>query len=41
MLIAVWNEAGEYMRHHLDSYTLAAVAEMAKGDAAWPAPAAT
>ncbi len=43
VLIAVWNEAGEYMRHHLDSYTLAAVAEMAKGDAAWPAttPAAT
>ena len=24
VLIAVWNEAGEYMRHHLDSYTLAA-----------------
>ena len=23
VLIAVWNEAGEYMRHHLDSYTLA------------------
>jgi len=37
VLIAVWNEAGEYMRQHLDSYTLATVARMAKGDAAWPA----
>ncbi len=36
VLIAVWNEAGEYMRHHLDSYTLAAIAEMAKGRIAWP-----
>jgi Rrf2 family protein len=43
VLIAVWNQAGDYMRHHLDSYTLAGVAAMAKGDAAWPAtePAAT
>ena len=36
VLIAVWNEAGEYMRRHLDSYTLAAVARMARGDAPWP-----
>lgn len=36
VLIAVWNLAGEYMREHLDSYTLASVAGMAKGDAPWP-----
>lgn len=36
VLIAVWNLAGEYMREHLDSYTLASVAHMAKGDAPWP-----
>ena len=33
VLIAVWNVAGEFMRQHLESYTLAAVARMAKGDA--------
>ena len=36
VLTAVWNVAGEYMRHHLESYTLAAVAAMAKGDVEWP-----
>jgi Rrf2 family protein len=45
VLIAVWNEAGDYMRHHLDSYTLADIAAIAQGRAAWPAtatePAAT
>ena len=39
VLIAVWNEAGEYMRHHLDSYTLADVAEMAKGESPGRPPA--
>ena len=39
VLIAVWNEAGEQMRRQLDSYTLAAVSRMAKGDATWPASA--
>ncbi|CAN5747134.1 MAG: RrF2 family transcriptional regulator [Ilumatobacteraceae bacterium] len=36
VLIAVWNEAGEYMHHHLDSYTLASIAEMARGRVPWP-----
>ena len=27
------------MRHHLDSYTLADIAAMAKGDSPWPATA--
>ncbi len=40
VLIAVWNEAGEYMRHHLDSFTLAAIAEMAQGRIPWPSTAA-
>jgi Rrf2 family iron-sulfur cluster assembly transcriptional regulator len=37
VLIAVWNEAGEYMRHQLDSYTLAMIADIARGGAPWPA----
>jgi Rrf2 family iron-sulfur cluster assembly transcriptional regulator len=36
VLIAIWNEAGEHMRRHLDRLTLAAVAGMAKGAAPWP-----
>jgi Rrf2 family protein len=37
VLLAVWKVAGEVMRRHLDGYTLASIAEMAKGDAPWPA----
>jgi Rrf2 family protein len=37
VLIAVWNEAGEYMRRHLERLTLAEVASMARGAAPWPA----
>jgi Rrf2 family iron-sulfur cluster assembly transcriptional regulator len=36
VLIAIWNEAGEHMRRHLDRLTLAEVAGMAKGNAPWP-----
>jgi hypothetical protein len=36
-LTAVWNVAGDYMRRHLEGYTLAMVARMARGDAPWPA----
>ena len=36
VLIAVWNVAGEYMRQHLASYTLASIAEMARGRTPWP-----
>lgn len=39
VLLAVWKETGDHMRHHLDSYTLARVAEIARGSAPWPAPA--
>lgn len=36
VLIAVWNEAGDHMRHHLATFTLADIADMAGGRAPWP-----
>jgi Rrf2 family iron-sulfur cluster assembly transcriptional regulator len=36
VLLAVWQAAGEHMRRHLDSYTLAAIAASARGEASWP-----
>lgn len=36
VLLAVWKQAGETMRRHLDSYTLAQVAQIANGQADWP-----
>ena len=36
VLTHLWNLAGEYMRAHLASYTLASITEMARGKAAWP-----
>lgn len=36
VLLAVWKQTGDLMRHHLDSFTLATVAEMAQGATAWP-----
>jgi Rrf2 family iron-sulfur cluster assembly transcriptional regulator len=36
VLLAVWKQAGEVMRRHLDGYTLASIAAMARGDAVWP-----
>ncbi|MEI7992770.1 MAG: Rrf2 family transcriptional regulator [Actinomycetota bacterium] len=36
VLLAVWQEAGEHMRRHLESYTLAAIAASARGEAVWP-----
>lgn len=36
VLLAVWGHVGEQMRDLLDSFTLANVAEMARGDRAWP-----
>ncbi len=38
VLLAVWKQAGDVMRRHLEGYTLATIADIAKGDAAWPAP---
>ena len=36
MLLAVWSVAGDHMRAHLESYTLASVAAQARGEAPWP-----
>ena len=36
VLLAIWKEAGDVMRAHLDGYTLASIASMARGEAAWP-----
>lgn len=36
VLLAIWDQAGAHMKDHLDGYTLAAIAEIANGDAPWP-----
>lgn len=36
VLLAVWQAAGEHMRRHLESYTLASIAASARGEAQWP-----
>jgi hypothetical protein len=36
VLYAVWKLAGEHMRQLLDGFTLAHVADVAKGQAPWP-----
>ena len=36
VLLAIWAVVGEHMRAFLDSFTLADIAKMANGDAAWP-----
>ena len=36
VLLAVWQAAGEHMRRHLESYTLASIAASARGEAGWP-----
>jgi len=38
VLLAVWADAGEAMRRLLEDRTLADVAEIARGQAPWPAP---
>ena len=43
VLLAIWNQAGEVMKRHLDGFTLASIADVARGEAPWPAgaPAST
>lgn len=36
VLLEIWNQAGAHMRAHLDGYTLAGIADIARGDAPWP-----
>ena len=38
VLLAVWKQAGDVMRHHLEGYTLATIADIARGESPWPAP---
>lgn len=40
VLLAIWKQAGDVMRHHLDGYTLASIAAAARGEAPWPSAAA-
>ena len=36
VLLAIWKQAGEVMRRHLEGFTLASIASVARGDAPWP-----
>jgi Rrf2 family iron-sulfur cluster assembly transcriptional regulator len=38
VLLSVWAEVSEQMRHLLDALTLSDVVSMARGERAWPAP---
>ncbi len=36
VLLAIWDVAAQHMREHLESYTLASIADAATGKAEWP-----
>ena len=36
VLLEIWNQAGAHMRSHLEGYSLAGIAEIAKGNSPWP-----
>jgi Rrf2 family iron-sulfur cluster assembly transcriptional regulator len=36
VLLAIWGDVGEHMRHYLESLSLADIVGMARGEAAWP-----
>jgi Rrf2 family protein len=36
VLLAIWGAAGAHMRHYLNSFTLADIAGMSRGDRDWP-----
>ena len=36
VLLAIWSAAGSHMRLFLDSYSLADIASMSRGESAWP-----
>ncbi len=36
VLLAIWKQAGEVMRTHLEGFTLASIANVARGEAPWP-----
>ncbi|MGA1509065.1 MAG: RrF2 family transcriptional regulator, partial [Ilumatobacteraceae bacterium] len=38
VLLAIWNQAGDHMRHHLEGFNLADIAAAARGTGPWPEP---
>lgn len=38
VLLAIWKQAGEHMKHHLEGFTLASIAAAATGAGPWPEP---
>jgi Rrf2 family protein len=36
VLLGIWNKAGDHMRTYLEGFTLADIADIARGDAPWP-----
>lgn len=38
VLLAIWKQAGDHMRHHLDGFNLADIAAAARGTGPWPEP---
>src|SRR5215218_3631900 len=36
VLLAIWHEAGEMMRRHMEGFTLAEIAQAAEGNKPWP-----
>jgi Rrf2 family iron-sulfur cluster assembly transcriptional regulator len=36
VLLAIWKQSGEVMRRHLEGFTLASIADVARGEAPWP-----
>ncbi|MFZ9863331.1 MAG: RrF2 family transcriptional regulator [Ilumatobacteraceae bacterium] len=36
VLLAIWKQAGDHMRQHLEGFTLATIADAARGTGPWP-----
>ena len=36
VLLAIWKQTGDHMKHHLEGFTLASVAQAAQGKTHWP-----
>ncbi|MEY3566135.1 MAG: hypothetical protein RLZ19_149 [Actinomycetota bacterium] len=36
VLLAIWKQAGDHMRQHLEGFTLATIADAARGNGPWP-----
>lgn len=36
VLLAIWKQAGDHMRQHLEGFTLASIADAARGSGPWP-----